>query len=195
MRTIDDYLDAARKRNGLTSDRQLSRALGLKPSAIPYFRKKRSWPSDQIMIDIAKLAGMDVDRAFKDRDRWRASGRMRITMEIDQDDIKDADKIFYISDEMIETGCDVIDSWRADKTVTVNEVLVRNIYARMHDVRLATDVGMEGASGEPFDLRYFHVYMPIGLARAFSQLFAEIAQKAKLLPKQPTEESDDANDT
>lgn len=73
MHTIDDYLDAAINNSKLRSDRALSFALGLGPSAVSQFRTKRSWPSDAVMIKIADLANEDKTEALLSLNIWRNS--------------------------------------------------------------------------------------------------------------------------
>lgn len=75
---IDQYLDAAISARGFSSDRELSRALGLSGVGVSLYRTKRSWPSDEIMVALAELAGLDVQRALLDLNTWRAkSSRVR----------------------------------------------------------------------------------------------------------------------
>lgn len=74
-RTIDDYVDAARARIGATSDRQLATRMGLKSSAIPCWRTRRTWPRDDTMLQLAELAGMPAEQALLDLGMWRTEGR------------------------------------------------------------------------------------------------------------------------
>jgi hypothetical protein len=72
QRTIDGYLDAAIKRQGLKSDRDLARALGFVGGAISQWRTRRTWPADETMVRLADLAGMDPSQALLDLNVWRA---------------------------------------------------------------------------------------------------------------------------
>lgn len=61
---IDTYLDTAKRRNGIRSDRELSRRLGLAEGAVNAYRVGRSLPDDEIMIRIARLAVADPVEAL-----------------------------------------------------------------------------------------------------------------------------------
>lgn len=71
--TVDDYIDAARARSGLPSDRQLGVHLGLSSGALNQWRTRRAWPSDDHMIRLAELAGLDPLAALIDLNRWRTT--------------------------------------------------------------------------------------------------------------------------
>lgn len=72
METIDWYMDRARERAGLPSDRQLGIALGLNPAAVSFWRQKKTWPDDGSMVRLAEIAGVDVSIALVDLNTWRA---------------------------------------------------------------------------------------------------------------------------
>lgn len=61
---IDTYLDTAKRRHGIRSDRELSRRLGLAEGAVNAYRVGRSLPDDEIMIRIARLAVADPVEAL-----------------------------------------------------------------------------------------------------------------------------------
>lgn len=69
--TLDDYLDAALARAGLTSDRELSRWLGLGAPTVCQYRTRRALPSDTAMLRIADLAGADQAVALVNLAMWR----------------------------------------------------------------------------------------------------------------------------
>jgi transcriptional regulator with XRE-family HTH domain len=69
---IDDYIDAAIERNGLKSERDLARVLGLKGSAVSNWRTRRAWPSDHTMINLAGLAAVDPGAGLLDLNLWRS---------------------------------------------------------------------------------------------------------------------------
>lgn len=71
---IDKYIDLARDKNNLRSDRQLSFAFGLNAAAVNTWRTRRAWPSDDVMIKLAKMAGVDPMDAILDLNIWRSSG-------------------------------------------------------------------------------------------------------------------------
>lgn len=73
MLTIDDYIDQAKDNQKLKSDRQLGEKIGVKGSYISHFRTKRTWPSDETMIKIADLAGLDQQEALLNLNIWRTS--------------------------------------------------------------------------------------------------------------------------
>jgi len=76
LRTIDDYCDAARRRDPeLTSDRQLCLALGLSMSMISHLRCRRAWPEAETMVRLARLAGADPAQALLDLGMWRAKSK------------------------------------------------------------------------------------------------------------------------
>lgn len=81
--SIDHYLDQAREGLrarfkpdlgdiGAMSDRDLSFALHLGPSAVSNYRTKRAWPSDSAMVEIALLGGEDPALALLALNEWRA---------------------------------------------------------------------------------------------------------------------------
>ena len=72
-RTIDDYIDLAKERAGLSSDRELARRLGKLANPTTQWRTRRSWPADGTMVKIARLAGVDPCQAVLDLSRWRST--------------------------------------------------------------------------------------------------------------------------
>lgn len=77
MRTIHDYMKLAKDRHAHASKRQLSIALGLVPSTLHYWDSQRFWPTDEAMIRLADMAGVDRLEALIDRNTWRAEGRAK----------------------------------------------------------------------------------------------------------------------
>lgn len=59
MQTTKQLLDRAKKARGLTSDYQLSKALGVVNSAVTNWRSGRSSPDDVIAAHLAEMAGQD----------------------------------------------------------------------------------------------------------------------------------------
>lgn len=64
--TPGEYLDLAKARHNLPSDRALADKLGKSASWIAWVRTKRTLPGDAAMMDLAELAGMPVDQALID---------------------------------------------------------------------------------------------------------------------------------
>lgn len=71
---IDDYLDRAKDRNSIQSDRKLSDALGHSQTAITQWRTRRAWPTDKVMVKLSKLAGIDPAEGLLDLNIWRSDG-------------------------------------------------------------------------------------------------------------------------
>lgn len=70
--TLDDYLDDAKLALRTTSDRALGRALNVSPGCVVGWRNKRCWPSDEQMMKVAKLAGIDPRVAVLQLNMWRS---------------------------------------------------------------------------------------------------------------------------
>lgn len=77
MIDIDFYLDTAKRNRSIKSDAELSRSIGFKSNAVTFFRTRKSFPSDQTMIRIAELAGIDKGQALLDLNIWRTDGETR----------------------------------------------------------------------------------------------------------------------
>jgi len=75
MNTIQSYMDEAKARAGIKSDRKLAVMAGLKPNAATFWRVGKSLPNDEVMVQIARLAGVDETAALMDLNVWRTSGR------------------------------------------------------------------------------------------------------------------------
>ena len=71
---IDDYLDAALiGRTAPPSDRMLAKVLGVSPSTVNHWRRRKAWPSDEIMIRLADYVGADSDQALLRLNAWRST--------------------------------------------------------------------------------------------------------------------------
>lgn len=70
MLTLDDYLDLAKARNDLTSDRALSRDIGGSSATIHFYRRGVHKPSPDTMIKIADLCGINPAQALLDLAIW-----------------------------------------------------------------------------------------------------------------------------
>jgi transcriptional regulator with XRE-family HTH domain len=71
MRDFNWYCDAAKERNGFTSDAQLSREIGIQAATVSQMRAKKSPPSPAVMKKLASLAGVPDDMATLDLSRWK----------------------------------------------------------------------------------------------------------------------------
>lgn len=74
MRTFDDYLSEARRKQNVSSNNQLAKILGISSNYISQLSRGRSLPSDETMIRIAELAKMNIEAALIDLAIWRSSG-------------------------------------------------------------------------------------------------------------------------
>lgn len=69
---LDQLLDGARDARGLKSDAALGRALGITQQTVNNYRTGRAWPSDDVMIKLADMAGVDQNAALLDLNIWRS---------------------------------------------------------------------------------------------------------------------------
>lgn len=79
MRDLGYYMDLAKQNQGLNSDNKLGKLIGFKGSAISYWRTGKALPSDESMIELAKLAKVDPFVALLDLNSWRATGEAKKT--------------------------------------------------------------------------------------------------------------------
>lgn len=77
MRNIDHYLDAARARLDIRSDRQLAKTVGVSAPTLNGWRTKRAWPDDPAMCRLADLADVPRNVALIELNFWRAKGAAR----------------------------------------------------------------------------------------------------------------------
>lgn len=76
-RNLDFYIDRARSNKGFKSDLELGRHLGFKGSAVSFWRVGKAFPSDETMVQLAALAGVDPAIALLDLNAWRSGGAAR----------------------------------------------------------------------------------------------------------------------
>lgn len=76
-RTIEFYIEKAKEHSGISSDRQLGPVLGMSTAAISQFKTGRALPSDDSMVRLAELAGVDPYIALIDLNSWRSEGAAR----------------------------------------------------------------------------------------------------------------------
>lgn len=72
MRTVSTYLEQALERSNLENHSEISRRIGVKPSAITRFKLGHALPTDENMLKLADLAGIEHAEALLDLNRWRA---------------------------------------------------------------------------------------------------------------------------
>lgn len=76
-RDLPFYLEKAKENAGIPSDRKLGIALGRSDALINQMRRGRAFPSDDVMIQLATLAGIDPYIALIDLNSWRSEGAAR----------------------------------------------------------------------------------------------------------------------
>lgn len=74
QRTLNWYLDRALSNFENMSDRKLAARLDVSPSVINAYRHKRTFPSDEKMMEISRLAQVDPYMALIDLNSWRSEG-------------------------------------------------------------------------------------------------------------------------
>ena len=79
MRSIEEYLDLAKARADIKSDRQLGPAIGQSTQTVTHYRRKNAWPSDDAMLRLADLAGIPREEALLDLACWRSTSHARPT--------------------------------------------------------------------------------------------------------------------
>jgi transcriptional regulator with XRE-family HTH domain len=70
--SLTDYMDAARSRHELRSDRALGREMDVEQAIVSRWRLGKANPSDDQMIRLAQLAGADPDQAVLLLGVWSA---------------------------------------------------------------------------------------------------------------------------
>ena len=70
--TIVEYLDLAKARNELSSDRQLGAALGINSRNLSTLRRGNWHPAPDTMVKIAELAGIEPHEALMQLAQWTA---------------------------------------------------------------------------------------------------------------------------
>lgn len=73
-RDIFFYKNKAKERTAIKSDRKLSKELGLSENAMTQFCTGRAFPSDDTMIRLSEMAGIDPMIALIDLNTWRTRG-------------------------------------------------------------------------------------------------------------------------
>lgn len=73
-RNLDWYIETAKIRSGASSDRKICEMLGMAENAVHAWKKKRVLPSDETMMKLAAIAGVDPWTALLDLNMWRSQG-------------------------------------------------------------------------------------------------------------------------
>jgi len=74
MRDYNFYIEAAKTKQGFKYDNQIDSALGFKGSMINHVRKRNKQLSEESMIKLAELAGLDPLTAIADLNVLRSKG-------------------------------------------------------------------------------------------------------------------------
>lgn len=78
--TLDEYIDDALRAINGRRDADLNRALHLSRSAASQWRTGRSYPSDEAMIQLARMGGHDERLAVLQCQQWRAAGSQNMAV-------------------------------------------------------------------------------------------------------------------
>ena len=98
MHSIYDYIDAAKANSGISTDAELSRALGLTTPQVGFWKKKKSMPSCESMIKLAEMGNMDPDQALIEQ--AVAEKRESLMREMERRNAVLADDAKFTADEM-----------------------------------------------------------------------------------------------
>jgi hypothetical protein len=74
MKTIQSYIDDARRHSNLVSNNAVSRALDITSINMTRYHRGHGLPGDQIMLKLAELGGNDPFKALLDLNYWRSKG-------------------------------------------------------------------------------------------------------------------------
>jgi len=68
---LKEYLEKAKSKKGLSSDRQLAKVIGIANTAIYTFFAGKNLPADDTMLKIADCADIPAEKALVDLAIWR----------------------------------------------------------------------------------------------------------------------------
>jgi hypothetical protein len=77
MRNLAWYIDTAKSISGCSSDRKLSQLLKMAPNWVATARKRPMFPTDETMINLAKIADIPLHTALLDLNIWRSTGKAK----------------------------------------------------------------------------------------------------------------------
>ena len=78
MKTFNDYMNAAIKRQQLTSNNKLAQELGITSASISVLNQGKALPSEATMIRLAELAGLPKEEALIDLNLWRSKSNPEV---------------------------------------------------------------------------------------------------------------------
>ena len=79
MRDLTFYVEAAIKNSGVTSDRKLAALMNMSPNVVSFWRSRKVLPSDEVMVRLAQVGGIDPFIALLDLNMWRSEGAAKTT--------------------------------------------------------------------------------------------------------------------
>lgn len=77
MKTLEFYIAKAQVNSGAATDTKLAALLDVSASYVCMMRTGKSIPSDDMMVKIANIAGVDKEEALLDLNVWRSSGSVK----------------------------------------------------------------------------------------------------------------------
>lgn len=75
MFTFTQYVEKAKETQGLKTTNQLASILKINSSAIANFTSERSYPSQETVLKLAKLAGIKPEKALIDFNLWKTKDK------------------------------------------------------------------------------------------------------------------------
>ena len=72
MKNLNDYIEDAKTKQGIKSDRKLCEAIKVSPTAVTFYKNKGVLPTDDVMMRIAELGVNDIETALIDLNIWRS---------------------------------------------------------------------------------------------------------------------------
>ena len=72
MKSLIDYIELAKEKSNLTSDRALSLEIGISNSNICSWRKGHTVPKEKQLLKLAELAGISKEQAVIEWSFWKA---------------------------------------------------------------------------------------------------------------------------
>jgi len=77
MLDIDNLLDQAKSNSGLASDRAIGRHLEVNQSLVAHWRKGSAFPNDNVIVELADLAGIPSKLVLMSINAYKTRGRAR----------------------------------------------------------------------------------------------------------------------